>query len=245
LRHSEPITDAERAVLRRVPGFGTMTDDELVSVAGLCAREGFAAGAALMRQGMVADDCFILLDGTAEVSVMVDLGPVVVASLSAGALVGEIALLCDTPRTATVTAAEPVRALVISRARLPQLVSAVPAFAMVLMRALAGRLEQNVEAIAYFKVAAQSLQQGSFDLAGIEAITQRDDEVGVFARSFATMARAVQEREAQLRAQVQELRIEIDQARKARQVAEITETPEFNSLLERAQAMRARRTQRS
>src|SRR5205085_1065023 len=150
-------------------------------------RESFAAGEVLVRQGMVDGDCFILLDGTAEVSVAVDLGPVVVATLAAGALVGEIALLCDTPRTATVTAAAAVRALVISRARLPELVGAVPAFAMMLMRALAARLEENVEAVAYFKVAAQALQGGSFDLAGIEAIAQRDDEVGVFARSFAAM----------------------------------------------------------
>ena len=52
------------------------------------------------------------------------------------------------------------------------------------------------------------------------------------------MAREVQAREARLREQVRELRIEIDHARQARQVAEITDTDFFRDLSGRAADLR-------
>jgi CRP-like cAMP-binding protein len=237
----EAIDATECAVLRRVPGFADVPDTGLRAVAEICRRVAFEPGTVLVRQGMIDHDCYILMSGTAEVSVTVDIGAVVVATLSAGALVGEIALLCDTPRSATVTAAEAGGALIVSREMLPDLIAQAPGFAMVMMRALAERLERNLDAIAYFKAAAQALQKGSLDLVAIDKITERDDEVGAFARTFADMAKAVKEREDRLQREVQALHIEIDQARKALQVAEITNTPEFESLLSRAQALRARR----
>jgi CRP-like cAMP-binding protein len=237
----EAIPDAECAVLRLVPGFADVPEAGLRIIAAHCDYVAFEPDQLIVRQGLVDHKCYILLSGRAEVSVESNLGRVAVATLSAGALVGEIALLCDTPRTATVTAAEPAEALVVSRVLLPVLISEAPGFALVMMRALAERLERNLEAITYFKAAAQSLQTGSLDLGAIQQITERDDEVGAFARTFADMAKAVKTREERLQREVQALHIEIDQARKALQIAEITEAPEFQNLLSRAQAMRARR----
>jgi CRP/FNR family cyclic AMP-dependent transcriptional regulator len=237
----DAISEAECAVLRLVPGLASVPESGLKMIAAHCAHIGFAPGEVMVRQGMIDHDCYILLSGAAEVSVQVDIGRVVVARLTPGALVGEIALLCETPRSATVTAADAVTALVVSRDLLPELVSEAPGFAMVMMRALAERLERNLDAIAYFKAAAQALQKGSLDLGVIDQITERDDEVGAFARTFADMAKAVKDREENLKREVQALHIEIDQARKALQVAEITDAPEFQTLLSRAQAMRARR----
>ena len=56
------------------------------------------------------------------------------------------------------------------------------------------------------------------------------------------MALEVYAREQRLRQEVQQLRIEIDEAKKVRQVAEITETDYFQDLRQRAQALRARVT---
>jgi predicted nucleic acid-binding Zn-ribbon protein len=58
------------------------------------------------------------------------------------------------------------------------------------------------------------------------------------------MVREVQARVQRLQQQVQELRIEIDQSRKARQVAEVTETDYFRRLQQEAQTLRARATTR-
>jgi hypothetical protein len=57
---------------------------------------------------------------------------------------------------------------------------------------------------------------------------------------FRQMAREVQAREASLRREVQELRIQIDEARKHKQVAEITESGYFQQLQQKARLMKER-----
>jgi methyl-accepting chemotaxis protein len=66
------------------------------------------------------------------------------------------------------------------------------------------------------------------------------DEVSTLAQVFEMMIGKVREREETLKRQVQQLRIEIDQTKKEKQVAEITETEYFQSLRESAARMRRR-----
>lgn len=66
------------------------------------------------------------------------------------------------------------------------------------------------------------------------------DEVATLARVFEMMVHKVREREEGLKRQVEELRIEIDHSKKARQVAEITESEYFQELKERAEELRKR-----
>ncbi len=86
--------------------------------------------------------------------------------------------------------------------------------------------------------AAAALETGETDLGDLASVAARDDALGVLARRFESMAREVLAREARLREQVRELRIEIDHARQARQVAEITETDFFRDLSGRAADLR-------
>jgi DNA-binding response OmpR family regulator len=80
------------------------------------------------------------------------------------------------------------------------------------------------------------------DAAGaVEAGTFAPDALGNLARVFQRMAIEVAARERALKAQVQQLRIEIDEAKADRQVAEITETDYFRDLQRKADALRAAR----
>src|SRR5881397_3193936 len=90
--------------------------------------------------------------------------------------------------------------------------------------------------------AAAALETHTFDPESLAEVTRRPDELGHLARVFHRMALEVYAREQRLRQQVQQLRIEIDEAKKVRQVAEITETDYFQDLRQRAQALRARVT---
>ena len=74
----------------------------------------------------------------------------------------------------------------------------------------------------------------------LEPVARGSDELGQLARVFVQMAIEIQARQERLKIQVWELRIEIDQAKKARQVAEITETEYFQTLREHAAEMRKR-----
>jgi phage shock protein A len=86
--------------------------------------------------------------------------------------------------------------------------------------------------------AASALEAGTFDPSLLSAVAARDDALGVLARRFGTMAAEVRAREERLRAEVRELRIEIDHARQAKRVAEITETDFFRDLRSRAGDLR-------
>ena len=102
---------------------------------------------------------------------------------------------------------------------------------------------EYLEQVARVTGAAAALEAGDDDLGEIAIVATRDDALGVLARRFESMAREVLAREARLRDEVRELRIEIDQARQARQVAEITDTDFFRDL--RGRAMDLRRTMRA
>ena len=97
---------------------------------------------------------------------------------------------------------------------------------------------EYLEQVSRVTGAAAALEAGNEDLGALAAVATRDDALGVLARRFESMAREVLAREARLREQVRELRIEIDQSRQARQVAEITDTDFFRDLRGRAADLR-------
>jgi DNA-binding response OmpR family regulator len=94
--------------------------------------------------------------------------------------------------------------------------------------------------VAHVTSAAAAVETDEFRAAMLVDVVKRPDELGQLARVFERMAREVAAREEQLKQQIQVLRIEIDQAKKARQVSEITDTEYFQDLQKRAKALRYR-----
>jgi CheY-like chemotaxis protein len=88
--------------------------------------------------------------------------------------------------------------------------------------------------------AAAAVEAGEFDPETLARVATRRDELGRLARVFQRMAHEVHAREQRLKQEVQQLRIEIDEARTARQVAEITETDYFQDLQRKADQLRIR-----
>ena len=86
--------------------------------------------------------------------------------------------------------------------------------------------------------AAGAVESGAFDEAALAEVGARPDALGQLARVFTHMAREVQRRARRLEQEMRQLRIEIDEARKARQVAEITESDYFQALREKAAQLR-------
>jgi methyl-accepting chemotaxis protein len=85
---------------------------------------------------------------------------------------------------------------------------------------------------------AQQVSQGDYSQDVTTLIGKRSDEFSELAEAFNFMVAKVEAREMKLRQQVQELKIEIDEVKKAHQVAEITETDYFRSLRDRARQLR-------
>jgi len=86
--------------------------------------------------------------------------------------------------------------------------------------------------------AAAAVEAAAFDPAVLSDVAERPDALGQLARVFVRMAGEVAAREAQLKQEIRVLRIEIDEAQKARQVSEITETDYFQTLQQKARALR-------
>jgi len=88
--------------------------------------------------------------------------------------------------------------------------------------------------------AAAAIRANTFQAESLDEVARRSDELGQLALVFQEMARQVYAREQHLQRQVQQLRIEIDQERRAREVADITESEYFQQLLGKAKELRNR-----
>src|SRR6266571_4554033 len=121
-------------------------------------------------------------------------------------------------------------------------------FNTVLLRArLRACLERNrlrdqevdyLQQVGCVTAAAAAIKANTFEPECLNGVASRPDELGQLAQVFQDMARQVYAREQQLQRQVQQLRIEIDQERRAREVADITESDYFQQLLGKADELR-------
>jgi CRP-like cAMP-binding protein len=133
----------EVELLRNIPLFAKIEPSKLKLLAFTSERLVFEAGQNLFRQGDEGDAAYIIVDGSADVKVDTPNGPLTVATMTKNDFVGEIAILCDVPRTATVTAATKLTTLKISKELFFRLISEFPQMAIEFMRELAQRLERT------------------------------------------------------------------------------------------------------
>jgi two-component system cell cycle response regulator len=97
-----------------------------------------------------------------------------------------------------------------------------------------------LQQVGLVTAAAAVIKADTFQPESLDEVAKRSDELGQLALVFQEMARQVYAREQHLQRQVQQLRIEIDQERRAREVADITESDYFQQLLGRADELRNR-----
>jgi CRP/FNR family cyclic AMP-dependent transcriptional regulator len=128
--------DAKIQTIKKVPLFGHCTKDELAAVARLADEIDLPDGKVLTKQGERGHEFLVLIEGSAEVVRDGDK----VAELGPGDFFGEIALISQIPRTATVTATTPVRALVVADHDFRTLLDRAPNIALKVLQALAERL---------------------------------------------------------------------------------------------------------
>ena len=136
----------EFELLRRVPMFAEIEPAKLKLLAFMSERVAFDPGKPLVRQGDPADAAYLIIEGHAEVMVETPAGPVIVATNGPNELVGEMGILCDAPRNATVRAKDRVVALRISKDPFMRMVREFPTMAVSIMQELAQRVTStNIE----------------------------------------------------------------------------------------------------
>lgn len=131
----------EVEALRSVPLFAKVDASKLKLLAFASERLTFGAGQELCRQGEPGDVAYIVLEGSADVVVDAPGGELAVARLGRNDLIGEISILIDVPRTATVRAASETTVLAVTKDVFFRLIDEFPEMAVGIMRELARRLE--------------------------------------------------------------------------------------------------------
>jgi CRP/FNR family cyclic AMP-dependent transcriptional regulator len=130
--------DNQQVALRDAPEFAVRSKREERAFAKLTTVIDVAAGTELTRQGAAGHEFVIILSGVASVRV----DGRCVATLGTGDHFGEMSLLDDGPRTASVVAETPMRLAVAARWDFAALLEQVPTIARSVLTGLARRLER-------------------------------------------------------------------------------------------------------
>ncbi|WP_026381639.1 cyclic nucleotide-binding domain-containing protein [Afifella pfennigii] len=140
--------EEEVRALSAVPILANIDVAKLKLLAFISQRVTFHPGEILCRQGDEGDTAFIILRGACDVLVDSGKGEKKVAELGKNDIVGEIAVLFEVPRTATVVATAATETLSLSRDQLFTLMREFPEMSFDIMRILAQRLERTTQDLA-------------------------------------------------------------------------------------------------
>lgn len=131
-------------LLKRAPLFSGCSKSELEALARTADELDLRDEHVLTREGQTGREFFVLIEGTVAVTQnekpIGDLGP--------GDWFGEIALLTEMRRTATVTATSPLRVLVVTDRAFRQVVEEMPSIALKVLESVGGRLARDTNAAA-------------------------------------------------------------------------------------------------
>lgn len=130
-------------LISAVPLFSGLSKRDLERVALLADEIGIRAGETLIAEGTRGREFFVLVEGTVKIT----RGGRKLNEQSGGSFFGEIALISDVPRTATVTAVTDLRVLVITDRAFRALMQEVPSIALKVLAALGERLAAEQKSI--------------------------------------------------------------------------------------------------
>jgi HEAT repeat protein len=138
---SQTLGELDRmVVLRRVPLFSELDPEDLQRIAVTAQERLFHAGVALVREGDFGDELIVIVEGTVRVTKLYDETERFLRNYGAGDHIGELAVLRDRPRAATVVAEGDVRGLCIGGEALRAILQERPEAAMAMLATLAERI---------------------------------------------------------------------------------------------------------
>lgn len=142
------LLDVEKVLfLKSAPLFADLDSEELAALADITAEHEFKPGEIIFKEGQAPDDLYILVRGKVEVFRQIGSTAQPIAILGEKECVGEMGILDDVPRSATVRAIEPTLALRIGRESFRELIIEQPQISFAIFRILCSRLRhKNLEA---------------------------------------------------------------------------------------------------
>lgn len=140
-RSAVSIEESEKlALLNGIPLFGLMDDPHLLILANNCSAVKFAEGERLFEQGDEADSLYVVIDGKASVQISDGKSTRKVWECGVNEVIGELAVLSDEPRTATVEAMTDLSVLRLERSVFIDMLQSNSAVGYQVLQAVAHRL---------------------------------------------------------------------------------------------------------
>lgn len=234
-----------KSILRAVDIFTKTPEHATTALAELVRIRNISEGEVIFHKGDVGTCMFIIVSG----QVRVFDGEMILDDLYSRDVFGEMAMLDAETRSASVRAVTDTTLLMLEQtpfyAFMAEHADVARGIIQVLSQRLRARMQDMMQDFLYIQqmqrltAAAAALEDGFYEADSIAEVKAREDALGQLAKVFDRMAKEVVGREARLKKQVMDLRIEIDNKKRAREVAEITESDYFKEIERKAKAARS------
>jgi CRP-like cAMP-binding protein len=229
--------------LTTIPLFSQLADRELEQLSLALHPRQLAAGEVLFNLGDPGKELFIVKEGKLALYSPQPGAPATgqtIRIFTPGGLLGEMALIDQKPRSLSARAEEPTTVLALHEQDFKRLIAESPAMSLAVMAGLNDRIRYTTEFLTEVRMWVRRISDGNYQNTGINTAQKfKDESLAALAAEFAQMATQVKEREDQLRREVAQLRIEIDESKRKKDVAEIVGSDYYKQLKEKARLMRA------
>jgi CRP-like cAMP-binding protein len=135
----------EVETLRQIPLFAKVDPAKVKLLAFTSERVTFQPGQVICKQGDMGDAAYVIISGQADIIIDTPSGPITVATMKKNDVVGEIAILIDIPRTATIQAESELITLRITKNHFLSMINEFPEISVEMMRVLAERLVRTTD----------------------------------------------------------------------------------------------------
>jgi len=177
-------------LLREHQAFGALPEQDLKTLIVHSDLIEFAQGELLLRQGAPSDSVLLIVQGEVDVCVETSQGQVQLGRMSSGALVGEVGVFADLPRTASIRAHTPTQALKIDRDDVLQVGGENLAFLRAVLAQLGERIATFNQTIGDYTDVLAELEQWDFDPSILDHSQPLPEFVG-FAQSLRRMVERI------------------------------------------------------
>jgi signal transduction histidine kinase len=180
--------DAHLRFLRSVYFFNSLSDEEIDSLLDVCHEEQIGAGDLVFSEGTAADKFYIVLEGTVQVWKGSGASPAeLLAEHGEGHLFGEMSLVDDLPRSATIRAKTATRLLTIQKRDFQSILSANAGIALSVLRSLSSMVRKSNETfMESLRQRNAELEKLYEDLKRTQAEALRNDRLAALGR-FASL----------------------------------------------------------
>lgn len=236
----------ESLSLRDIYLFAHLSDQLLAEIGAALRPRELQSGEVLFNVGDPGDELYVVESGqiaiySPDAAAAGQEKPIRV--FERAAVLGEMTLIDRKPRSVSARALCPTRLLALGADDFRRFVGRSPELALAVMAGLSDRIRYTTDFLNEVRGWITRLKDGQYDRAAAAAggVPHGDETLTTLAAEFAEMALQVQQREAALRREISELKIEIDNVRRAGEVQRITQSENFKALKEKARRLRAER----